>query len=245
MFQEDEKYIYITSLEEIKTLEPYKNSKYGANSNIYIYKENELLKVFNEKESIRKLKDMEYLQEIKTTNIVKPNKFLFINHDFYGFSMDIIKGSMLAYINPTTHIKDFLKSLLNVEEDLRKLSKKYLCNTDLNALNIIYSREKKQSYVIDSNSIYYFGNRSYEQCLINNLIALYLQVLSVLSKVASFEFTDNMFLLRTREQIKYYTDFIINIEEYFNYIKEALENYVDEDINTIADFRKSLKLINE
>lgn len=242
---EDEKYIYAKTLEEIKNdLILLRESKFGANSNIYIYKITELLKVFNKREPIYNMCEMELLQNVSTTNIVKPHKFLFVGEDYFGFSMKRIKGSMFAYVHPNTLISDFLNSLVNIENDLKLLSKEGFCNNDLNILNLIYNKKEKESYIIDSNSFVTYKDVSKEKLLIANLVYLYSLALSVLAKVPNFQATDNYFFLDMRDKIYNKTDFSIPINQYFIYFKEYLEDYVDKNINTLADFRKALKLTN-
>lgn len=240
-FNESGQYILIDKKVDLNNLQIFKNSQYGANSTIYNYKNNELLKVFNTHYRIVQLNILENLSSLSTKSLLKIYKFLFINEQFYGYSMPKIKGSMLAYLDNNINLKDFLKSLTPVQEDLILLGNNNLSADDLNALNIIYNREENKTTLIDLESYGLCTNETKEEIVQSNCISLYFLILRIISENYNVYASSNKI-------IKEMCNKIININEiydtpynfYIKYIND-LENKYNNSIDTIKDLRKILK----
>jgi len=95
MIKEDNKYVYIDNK---KTLEKFRKldcSELGSSSTIYEYNKEEILKVFDYKKSISELNKIEFMKELALNSFIMPNKFLFLDEDYYGYKMNYIKGDLL------------------------------------------------------------------------------------------------------------------------------------------------------
>lgn len=240
-FLEGEEYIYCKDLKYIKdNLSLLKESRYGKNSDIYIYKLNQLLKVFKDVDTINNMNNLKRLKELSTQSIVVPNKFLILDDQYYGFSMDKINGNILYNVSKNMLLKDLLKYFSDVLYDMKLISMNSFVVDDFNSFNIILDNEKKKAKVIDCNSIIYLKEESCEKLFILNHIRLYILILLNISNMSFFE--NNNFYLYMRDYISNMTDFSISLEQLFSYFIEELENIVDKDIYTIKDFQKALVL---
>lgn len=238
----DENFIYANSKEDIiKLLREYKRSKFGSNSKIYNYN-GELLKVFNNVHLIDEMSDMERLRKLEPKTMTMPNKFLFINEQFYGYSMDKKPGIMFYLMNSNTLLHDFLKALELVENDIRMISKNGFFVSDLNVMNGLYDTKTKKISLVDCDSYGRDTAESIEILCLSNLYLLYSFVLSFISNI--YYEADNLpgIYKYMKKLIVDKTDLDVSIYNFFNYLISILENEVDNEIHSIKDFRKALIL---
>lgn len=239
---EDGYTIFATDLREFEwTFKTIENDYMGANSTIYHYKDL-ALKVYKDPKDVSFLKELEKLNRMDTKTINKFIKKLLVNGYFYGYSMPILDGKMLAYISEETILDALLESFRDVEDDMVLLGKNHFFANDLNVLGIIYNEETNKAGVIDLESYIFKKEESGERIISYNLITLYRVLFFVLSNIYGYpnkplEFYSEV-LARIMFSIKDHT----NIKEFYKTIIENLENIVDREVNTLGDFRKSLRL---
>jgi len=239
-FQEIDNYILLNDMTELKNLQIFKNSQYGANSTIYNYKNNELLKVYNSSKSMYRLYETEKINKLETKTLLKMFKILFINEQFYGYSMPKIKGTMIAYLNTNVNLRDFLKSLSPVQEDLILLGNNGFSADDLNILNIIYNKKENKTTLIDLESYNFSIEESKEyKCLLNST-SLYYLILNTITKNYSYT-QDNNFIKTLYKNIANITEIKHTPYDFFIKHINHLENKFDTPIENINDLRKILK----
>lgn len=243
---EDDKYIICNEKKDItKVYKTIKTSKYGSNSDIYKYNNQELLKVFYKPHSIEEMNDLERMSNIRTKALAIAKKILFISEQFYGFSMDEKSGIALFSLKLDTLLNDFLKSLKDIEKDLTVLGNNHYIAVDLNVFNILYDCNKKESNLIDCDGLFYNKSLSKDSCTSFNLRNLYLFVLRFLSDVYDIRRTKSKCLLYMNDIVERKFEYSASIDKLFGYLIDFLEEYTDKEINSIGDFRKSLKLSNK
>lgn len=246
LFFENEKAIICEDKSKIKEeLRVLKNSKYGTNSKLYIYNANELLKVFKKPHSVNELLELEELKDLNIPTLVNPNKYLNINGQFFGYSMNHVKGRMLFYINDL-NIRKLLLALLKIEKDLILLANKGFVADDLNPGNILYSSKTQEIKLIDCESYKKNETNSIEININKNLYELYKLVLSIISDKTFYTESNNELYKFMKNKVLTLNNFSSsNIYKYFNCFVEILENHTDKPIETVIDFKKALKLINQ
>lgn len=245
LFVENDKAIICSDKSKIKEeLKVLKNSKYGANSKVYIYNANELLKVFKTPHSVNELLELEELKQQNIPTLVTPNKYLNINGQFFGYSMNKVKGRMLFYIDDL-NIRKLLLALLKIEKDLILLAKKGFIADDLNPGNILYSSKTQEINLIDCES-YTKSNWYKEKNAFVNLNELYMMILNVITSKNIYGNYNNEFFNFMRKMIFNQIDYNkINVYDYFNSFITTLEDYNDNEIVSVKDFKKTLALFNE
>lgn len=239
---EDDKYIYAKSRAEIiNLLKLYKRSKFGSNSKIYKYN-GELLKVFNLAQSISYMNNMERFRALNPKTMSTANKFLFINEQFYGYTMNKKPGIMFYLLNCNNLLSDFFKSLEPVKKDIELISKNNFFIRDLNVMNALYDEKNKKTNLVDCDSYEFEPNESIEMVNLTNNYVLYSFILSFLSNIYYMDDNTPGFYRYMKEMIIDKTYYDECIETFFHYFVSILENEVDEKIKTIRDFRKALIL---
>lgn len=219
----------------------YKNDDYGSNSTIYNYNNKELLKVFKNKGSINTLYTLNKIRDLDNIKtIIKVNKFLEINNQFYGYSMNKANGRMLLNIKHN-NIRELLNTFLYLEEDVNILTENLIYIDDLNPANMIYNRKNNFIHIIDCDRYFIDENKRFSDIRYNNYVNLYLNILSALSNMYFMFHNDYKFYNLMKDTI-ISSGFINNIYNFFNYYIEELEDTVNKKIESVDDFRKALKL---
>ncbi len=221
-----------------------KISKFGVNSDIYNFNNN-LIKLFKKASSTEIYNELKELNSLNTTSLVKIIKYLWIKDKFYGYSMPYIEGNMYNKIDLNTNIYKLLTSLIPLEKDLITLSKNNFVAEDLNAQNILYNENNNISKLIDLESYYKENDHSKEMIRYYNQLKLYKLFLNIISNIYKIDKTTPILYKEFNNIIYTKTSFEIGIKTFFTSLIEILENETDQEINTINDFRKSLKLSNK
>lgn len=233
---EDKDNIYLKSKDELKTLELLKCSEYASTSNLYKCN-NEVLKVYHKKRSIDVLNTLDFIKNLKLKMFVGPNKFIFLDEEFYGYSMDYINGNILFNLSGI-NINNLFKSLDYIEKDIKKLSDNKIEIVDLNCLNILYNFINNLINIVDLDEYTVRTNLSFDEIF----------------KINIEEFINNFFLIITdcydigvsKESLVKLRNILNNYNKYsslydlFINIKMELENISDSKITRISDFRKCL-----
>lgn len=240
-YYETDTTIEFKSEDDLKELKEFKRNSYGRQSKLYYLKQGkELLKVYNKKvDTTADYVNFSKLKEIKTKTLVKIKKILLINNKYSGYSMDKITGPTYFNID-NDDIRDILESLIEVENDIIKLSKHNIVADDLNIGNIIYNRKDQQSNLIDVNSYIYMPYTHTETIRLNNCFNLYATIITALSKIPFYKETNITFFNYIKQAI-FENDYESNIYDFFDYFITDLEDYTEEEIITVKDFAKVLR----
>ena len=161
------------SNKDIKKIKKYElsNDINNTESNIYIYNNNELLKIFkNSHDIINKfyvLNKLFYIKEnLEFKELVLPNKLLKIDSEPSGYSMDYIKqntniGLILKKNNISFNDKKFL--LIELAKIIKKIENNKLLKKinfhlgDIHEYNFIYDNKENMIKAIDLDSAYVEG----------------------------------------------------------------------------------------
>ncbi len=116
----------------------------GINGDVYKYRD-EALKIFRDNTMPMDYYTAEYLSNIRTYRILLPEKLLFFNNTFKGYTHKLIekKGTKRMIMLPKYELIQNIKML---ESDIEKLSKKKVLLGGVDLDNIIFNGEL---YLID------------------------------------------------------------------------------------------------
>jgi len=161
------------SNKDINKLEKYNllNGIHNSESNIFIYKNNELLKLFKNSFDVENkfyvLKKLFYIKEnLDFKELVLPNKLVTVDKEPSGYLMDYIKnntniGVVLAHEEISFYNKKFL--LIEIANIVKKIEKNKSLNElsfhlgDIHEYNFIYDNKENMIKAIDIDSSYVLG----------------------------------------------------------------------------------------
>jgi len=239
--------IYCTNLNNLKEkLKTFEASKYGSTSTIYEYN-TMLIKIFKDafiKEMLEYndefLINHKLIKKLDVKNIVKMKKALIYNKYFFGYTMEKFPGNRIIEIPEDTTFENLKKSLLQVEEDIKLLSKNNIIAYDINTSNLLYDSISNTSYIVDTDCYIIDMTESIDRITLDNKIELSLAVFNGIlgnKKIYNERFIDNI-----RKKLFNKIETINGIEEFIDLTIKLVEEYSNNKINNIKTFRKNLIL---
>ena len=139
--EKNENINYLTKLEVILKYKKLKESKYARTSKIYIYNDEELLKLFNFNREYEKEKYLVF-QSLQLSNFANPKQLIYLRGLLHGYIMDKKEGAMLKYTNESIVLKDFISKIDKVVDDIHLLTSNRIFLTDLHDENILYDEKR-------------------------------------------------------------------------------------------------------
>lgn len=241
MITEDNKGIYLESIDDLDNLNKLKNSRYGSNSDIYFYN-GILLKIYNHLVYISDIKNIEKIKKIYANNVSIPKKNVYVNNKICGYSMDYKKGVVLSKISENILYDTFISGLDEVNRTIRLFSDNKIEMIDFNCFNLLYDEKNNQFNIVDVDCYKENKYKSANEIYIENLLYFEEMLLSSLS----FEYIVNNDLYKELKYLLF--DSIqngVSIVEAFKSIKKYIESYGNNNLNTLKDFKKILKKHNK
>ena len=238
MTTEDKNYIYF----DINELDNYKIlncSKLGSTSNIYKYKNNQIIKLFKYPESIEKLNTIEHIKKLNLKSFITPNKFIFIDEQYYGYSMDYFQAETLIDIKDNIKYLTILKNIKLIDKDIETLTKNNIKINDLNFLNILYKSKNNKLKIIDLDE-YTISNVYEKYILLSNKeefkMDFFLSICDCFNKNINKEKINKL-----RKYILSDNNNDLSLYELFYNFKLYVEKIYIEEILTINDLRNVLR----
>ena len=237
MISENNGYIYIND-SDILGLNRLKNSRYGSNSNIYLYKDI-LLKIMNYPLSNNELVVLDILKSLTIKNISIPIKYIIKNQQIIGYSMNYLKGDILFKLNEYVRYDNFLECLVPIEKSIHTLSLEGILMCDINCFNVLYSEYNNVINIVDVD-YYKFNNQLNKDIIyLDNLFYFEKTLFSSIASKNKYLTSDIYKELENKMRTCINNN--VSILDTFKCMKNTLENYSNREINTIHDFRKILK----
>jgi len=238
MITEDNNNIYIEEKKDLKKLIKIKSSRYGSNSDIYYYKEL-LLKIYNHLAFISERKNIEHISKLNINNIAIPQKFIFIEERFVGYSMDYKKGIVLPKVKETTNYSQFISNLNEIGETIKELSIHNIEMRDVNCFNILYDKKNNLFNIVDVDNYKENRFKKLEELYKDNIFTFATTLLNCISY--NNIIYDSVIFIELQNILSKGINNKLDMTTIFNNIKIFLENYSNKEINTIKEFRKVLK----
>ena len=217
--------------------EEIENGRVGANSIIYRYNEDEVMKIFHYSAFDREERILKYfLKKYNGQCVLKPNKLIYIDNKLYGYTLNYSNGVMLHKINDDVLLNDFINSFKIIEKDIIEISNNQIFMDDLSSGNMLYDDNKKITNIIDYDYYKYMDINKTNMLRRNK---------NELLQAILFSFIKNYKSNRVGEytQNKVFEEY--SIVDVLYEIKDYIENIKEKEITTIKDIRDNSDLILE
>lgn len=174
---------------------------------------------------------------------VTPKRLVVMNKQIVGYLMPYIDGLMLKNIPAQISFLSLLEGMEKIEQEIANISKDGLYLGDVHNQNILYQKdgENLDFYFIDCDEWIYLKDKSYKNCLGQNLEE-YRQSFTWLLENNEIK----KFIKDRQDLLQQYNHFRKDLfkESYVQFIyevKERIEKYTKEKIDTIEDYKRILK----
>lgn len=239
---------------DYKNLKLDKKITKGRSSNIYLTKDNQILKMFTSN-SFTFIKDREEtLKVIKNSDIdeiVKPKNLVYYDGVFIGYIMDYIPdGESVSNLSKTLSFEEKIKTIKTIEDVMKKLHQKNIYVNDLNPDNIFITKDGKvklidcDSFIVKeqviSGDIDEKFKDPYNKIVSKNtdIYAFAITCLEILTDVkikndATFQEVEKIYIKNKNKlpvSFKNYFSYIFNGKERA-YLSDSYQNYMDKMYN--------------
>ena len=239
---------------DYKKLKLDKKITKGRSSNIYLTKDNQILKMFTSN-SFTFIKDREEtLKVIKNSDIeeiVKPKNLVYYDGVFIGYIMDYIPdGESVSNLSKSLSFEEKIKTIKTIEDVMKKLHQKNIYVNDLNPDNIFITKDGKvklidcDSFIVKeqviSGDIDEKFKDPYNKIVSKNtdIYAFSITCLEILTDVkikndATFQEVEKIYIKNKNKlpvSFKNYFSYIFNGKER-TYLSDSYQNYMDKMYN--------------
>lgn len=223
--------IYFNSIEEIfKTYNEIDNSKSGAHSNIFKFSDSMVIKLFKQPPTEEHLEILNYFYNNYDGNLfLKPISFIYINNKIYGYKLQLFNGKMLNKLDDNILLDNLFDSCTRIDKEIELVSSNNIFMGDINQRNILYNDNEKVLGFIDYGEykIMDVDKRNlYHRNMSDTLQAIIFAFIQKYEKNDIGYFSRNKILEGC------------SIKECLYYIKNHVENEIQQNINTVGDLRK-------
>lgn len=217
-------------------LREIKNKKFlgkGNFSKCYLLDDGNVLKIFNKPKSLYEMDNFKYFIKYSNDSFVFPFEFIYDSRKFYGYIMREAPGKTLLQAFPKSNLLDLSKHSHKLERDIDYVSKGGIVLYDLHDENILYDGCKYTIIDPDENGISRNvvltreANNKGHRILLCNLF---------LDNIKKLEHTQLI-----RENIERYKKTIIRPSDMIIQIKEDMENYYKEKVETVDDLKNIIR----
>lgn len=205
----------------------------GSLSKCYLLEDGNILKIFNKTKGLGEMDNFKYFLKYSNDSIVFPFEFIYDAKKFYGYIMKRMPGKKLREVFNTSILTDLSKYSYKLEKDIDFVSSVGITLYDLHDGNILYDGSKytiidpdEYSVTADPLKAKEFNHR-FHRILIGNLFLENIQNIEhiklIRENIAKYKYTD----VRPSEMIAQ--------------IKDDLEKYYKENIETIEDVNNIIR----
>lgn len=228
--------IKFKSLEEImNNYCEIENSKIGANSTIYKFSENKVMKILKNPPQSSHINILQYFfKEYKNQLFLKPIKYVIVNNILYGYILKLSNGTMLENLDDEIFLVDFFNSFINIEKNIEIISKKGIYMDDISKRNILYDKFTKTLDFIDYDN-YKFMEMDKRM--------LYRRNLSEILQTIIFSFISEY---KTNSVGDFTKDIIskgYTITNSLYYIKKYVESISKKQLKTVYDLKEQSHIL--
>ena len=217
-------------------LKEIKNKQYfdkGRCSKSYLLEDGNVLKIFNNPKDLSEIDRFKYFLNFSNDNFIFPFEFIYDDKKFYGYITKFIKGDKLENIFPKSSFLNLSNNSYKLERNIDFISDGGIWLLDFHAENVLYDGKQYSVIDHDENALANYlsdvklRNQQSHRTLINNL------------------FIENLVKFNIKrvilEKINKYRMMKIYPSEMIVTIKEDLDKYFKEDINSIEDIKNIMK----
>jgi len=233
----DDKLIFSSKNEIIDNFKELDISELGGTSNIYKYKNSQIMKVLHEAASNQKKELIEIFKNYDSNIFSVPNLHIMIEDKLFGYTMNLFRGKELYFLK--NNIK--LSSIFDLfdesfDKQMEKLSKDKIKMWDMNTGHILFNNNTNKLLFIDFDGYKIEKETSPDELYYWNVTEVCENLLDVL--------LNSMFLrMDICEIMKKYKKDVGTLKEILHIIKQILERASDKEINTVRDCRNASKIL--
>lgn len=220
---------------ELKEIGKKKFLGKGACAKCYVLEDGNVFKNFNYPLNISDIDRFKCFLQYKNESFLFPFEFIYDTKKFYGYITKKAQGIVLKKSFSSSNLENLSKNSIRLEKDIRYISEGKIVIHDLNSENVIYNEKKFVVIDPDEYGIRYSASKDDVEKI--NLDKYRKRI-------------TNLFLMNLplNKDTKYIID-IIAKHKYSNAkvsdiildIKNNMENYYKEKIETIDDVREIIK----
>jgi len=219
-------------------LEQYITKKFlnkGTTSKCFLLKNGTVFKQFNNPLDLSELERFKYLLNYKNDNFLFPFDFVYDNKKFYGYITKKALGDTLEKTFKNSDLKKLSTDCIKLEKNIDLISSGKIIMYDYHSANIMYDGNLIQVIDPDDYGINNFytekevkiRNYQYNRIMMCNLFLSNIK----LNKYTNY-ITDKVYQYKCCDAKV--SDILINI-------KEDIEKYYKENINTVNDFNNMIR----
>lgn len=207
----------------------------GYHSKCYDIGNDRVVKLFNKCMPLSEIDKFKYLLKYKNESFLFPFDFVYDEENFYGYITQKSFGKKLCNNFSNLNIEKLSTHSVLLEDNIKKVSQGKITLEDVNETNIMYDGEKLE--VIDFDFYWIDEKSSFEKIHKINSNSYKITILE--------QFRDNIYhnpkTIYILDKITKYEYMSINASDAMIRIKEEVEKYYKEKIDTIDDLNTILR----
>lgn len=212
----------------------------GTTAECFLTKDKRVYKEFNKTVLEKHYDNIVRLSDLEIDSFVFPQTLVFSeapSHEtIQGYLMRYSKGIDIAHVSSLVYMRDFLKALAKLEEDIKLLSKSKMDIYDLKGANVLYTNDNRIN-VIDTD-FYVYSPGLLEEDL-NEINTMELEYL-----LSAFFIKERQERLKNPKLLSMYESFSDGKEsavKYMSALIEEIERETRENVETYGDFRSGIQ----
>lgn len=208
--------------------------KDGKNSKCYLLQTGEVFKQFKPAISPKDVEKFKYFLNYKNESFFFPFEFLCDGKKFYGYISKRALGKTLSESFSSVNLERLSTHSMKVEANIRRISEGKILIDDIHGRNVLYDGETIQ--IIDTDD-YKIIDENIEKIKSENLYAYKTMICNLfVSNLVLNKHTKNII-----DKINLYRYMRITASETIIKIKNEMEKYAKEQIETVDDFNRIIR----
>ena len=188
-----------------------------------------VLKLFNEVKGISEIEKFKNMLKYKNQNFLFPFDFVYDEEKFYGYITKKSLGQTLEDSFSSINLEKFSTHSILLEKNIKSISDGKIFLEDFHPGNIMYDGNIIE--VIDTDSYRFKYNYTTDDVVKENLKRYSFVIYNLLVNNIKFNKNTNYII----QKAFVYTHTMISVSEILIKLKETMEKYYKEEINTIDD----------
>lgn len=235
----NDKLIFSSKEEIISNYKEMDISKLGGTSNIYKYKNDQIMKVFHNVASDKKKELIDIFKDYDPNIFSVPNLRIMIEDKLFGYTMDLFNGKEIHYIKNNTQLSNIFDLFDDkFDKQLEKMSNDKIKMWDMNTWHILFNNNTNKLCFIDFDGYKIEKEISPDELYVWNVVEITSNLLDVLLESMTLR-------MQLCEINRKHIQDLGSLKKVLYTIKEILERLTNKEITTIKDCRNAAKIIEK
>ena len=219
----------------VNKIEDKKIISKGKYSKCYELESGSVLKIFNKPQSLTEIDKFRYMLKYKNENFLFPIDFVYDDKKFYGYIVKKAIGNPIKDVFSSSNLEELASHSAVLEKNISKISKGRILVDNFHEGNIMYNGKKFE--VIDTDFYQAPVPFSPKEIKSDNLTHYRFIISRLLNENLKYS-EDTKYVI---EQVRKYVCKNLLPSDMIMLIKEDIEDYCKEEINTLDDFQKIIR----